>query len=207
MKTIILHGLGQTPRDWEEVLRRLPFSDVECPALFSLSPGCVTYPRILAELEKQCAEETERVCLCGLSMGAVLALEHTIRHGETVDSLILIGAQYQVPDLLIGFQNLIFHCMPDKAFSGMGLSKHDTIRLARSMRGLNLSKSLYQIRCPVTIVCGEKDHANLRASKRLKKLLPQAELQIIPGAGHEINKDAPEAAAAVLARSLRKEDL
>ena len=52
--------------------------------------------------------------------------------------------------------------------------------------------------CPVTIVCGEKDSANLKASKKLNELLPHATLQIVPGAGHEINKDAPEAIAAVL---------
>nr|WP_288347242.1 hypothetical protein [uncultured Anaerostipes sp.] len=52
--------------------------------------------------------------------------------------------------------------------------------------------------CPVIIICGEKDTVNLKASKRLAKLLPQAELHIVPGAGHEINKEAPEAIAAIL---------
>ena len=33
-------------------------------------------------------------------------------------------------------------------------------------------------------LCGEKDCPN-RAAKQLKKLLPQAELLIVPGAGHE----------------------
>ena len=51
---------------------------------------------------------------------------------------------------------------------------------------------------PVTILCGEKDQANRKAAEQLAKLLPQSELCIIPGAGHEVNKCVPEAIAAVL---------
>lgn len=55
-----------------------------------------------------------------------------------------------------------------------------------------------KITCPVTVLCGEKDRANLKASKKLNELLSQATLQIVSGAGHEINKDAPEVIAAIL---------
>ena len=82
----------------------------------------------------------------------------------------------------------------------MGLSKGDTIRLSHSMRSLDFTSQLNKVTCPVMIVCGEKDSANLKASKKLKELLSQATLQIIPGAGHEINKDAPGAIAAILNR-------
>ena len=133
-----------------------------------------------------------------ISFGALLALDFTIRHGNKVDSLILIGAQYKVPTLLIDFQNFLFRCMPSKSFDSMGLSKSDTIKLSHSMRSLDFTSQLSGVTCPVTIVCGEKDSANLKASKKLKELLPQATLQIVHGAGHEINKDAPEAIAAIL---------
>ena len=93
-----------------------------------------------------------------------------------------------------------FHhrCMPNKSFENMGLSKRDTIKLSHSMRSLDFTSQLNGITCPVTILCGEKDSANLKASKKLNGLLPQATLQIIPGAGHEISKDAPEAIATIL---------
>ena len=42
------------------------------------------------------------------------------------------------------------------------------------------------------------NRANLKASRQLSELLPQAELHIIPGAGHEINKCAPETIADIL---------
>jgi pimeloyl-ACP methyl ester carboxylesterase len=117
-----------------------------------------------------------------------------------VASLVLIAAQYKVPAFLIDFQNFLFRCMPGKRFDGMGLSKSDVIRLSHSMRSLDLTSQVSRVTCPVMVLCGEKDSANLKASKKLSELLPRATLQIVPGAGHEMNKDAPEIIAAVLNR-------
>lgn len=200
MKTVFLHGLGQTAHDWDAVINRASLSDIDCPELFALSEEDLTYSAIRTEVEKRYADTKEPFRICGLSLGAVLALDYTIRHRERVDSLILIGAQYKVPTLLIDFQNIIFRCMPKKAFSDMGVPKHDMIRLSHSMRSLDFTSRLKEVRCPVLILCGEKDSANLKASRQLGKLLPQAELHIIPGAGHEINKCAPEAISAILHR-------
>ena len=108
MKTIFLHGLGQTAQDWEEVIRQTALSEVDCPELFSLSEGEITYFGIRNGLEKRYADITEPFCICGLSLGALLALDYAIRHNEQVAALVLIGVQYKVPSLLIDFQNLSF---------------------------------------------------------------------------------------------------
>lgn len=197
MKTIFLHGLGQTAQDWEEVIRQTALSEVDCPELFSLSEGEITYFGIRNGLEKRYADITEPFCICGLSLGALLALDYAIRHNEQVAALVLIGVQYKVPSLLIDFQNLIFRCMPNKTFDDMGMSKNDVIRLAHSMRSLDFRSRLKDIKCPVTILCGEKDRANLKASRQLAELLSQSKLRIVPGAAHELNKCAPETIADV----------
>ena len=198
MKTILLHGLGQTAQDWKEVVCQLSSSNVECPELFSSMENEISYPQILGDLERRYSNAKEPLRICGLSLGALLAIDFAIRHGDKVASLVLIGTQYKVPSLLIDFQNLIFRCMPNKAFESMGLSKSNTIKLAHSMRALDFTAQLSGILCPVNILCGEKDSANLKASKKLNEILPKATLQIVPGAGHEINKNAPEAIAAIL---------
>lgn len=198
MKTVLLHGLGQTTQDWKEVVRQLSTSEVDCPELFSATGDEISYARILADLERQYANTAEPLCICGLSLGALLALDFTIHHGDNVASLVLIGAQYKVPTFLIDFQNFLFRCMPGKRFDGMGLSKSDVIQLSHSMRALDFTSQVSRVTCPVTVLCGEKDRANLKASKKLSELLPRATLQIVPGAGHEMNKEAPEIIAAVL---------
>ena len=88
--------------------------------------------------------------------------------------------------------------MPSKSFDSIGLSKRDTIQLSHSMRSLDFSHKLGEIVCPVSIVCGEKDNANLKGSRQLKALLPHSELYVIPDAGHEVNKSAPEAVSEVI---------
>ena len=198
MKAVLLHGLGQTARDWRAVTRRLPDLDAECPELFSLAQDGAGYPELLAGLERRYAASAEPLCLCGLSLGAMLAIDFAVRHRECAASLILIGAQVRVPARLVDFQNFVFRCMPKKAFASMGLSKEGAIRLARSMRSLDFRAELGGLACPATVVCGERDRANRGAAEELRRRLPNAELRIIPGAGHEVNRDAPEALAALL---------
>ena len=134
MKAVLLHGLGQTARDWRAVMDRIPALEMECPELSSLAEDGAVYSDLLAGLERRCAELPAPFCLCGLSLGAMLALDYAVRHGERVASLILIGAQVRVPTRLVDFQNLVFRCMPKRAFASMGLSKDGAIRLTRSMR-------------------------------------------------------------------------
>ncbi len=198
MKTILLHGLGQTAQDWKEVIKQTSSSNIDCPEIFSALEGDITYTRVFDRLEQQYSDTTEPLRICGLSLGALLALDFAIRHGNKVASLILVAPQYKVPGLLIDFQNFIFRCMPNKTFDGIGISKRNMIGLTRSMRSLDFTSQLGEIVCPVIIVCGDKDNANLKASKKLKELLPQAKLRIIPGTGHEVNKTVPQAIADIL---------
>lgn len=197
MKTVLLHGLGQTAQDWAKVTEQTLNSNIDCPEIFS-SEDNLTYTKIYDRLEQRYLNTTEPFRICGLSLGALLALDFTIRHKDKVDSLILIAAQYKVPGLLIDFQNIIFRCMPNKAFDTMGISKRNMLALTRSMRSLDFTSELGKIVCPITIVCGEKDKANLNASKKLKEFLPHAKLCIVPEAGHEVNKTNPQAIADIL---------
>lgn len=198
MKTVFLHGLGQTPNAWEEVIRSASLSDADCPPLFSLLQGEISYPAILAALERRLADGPAPFTLCGLSLGAVLALDYALRNRERVASIVLVGVQFKMPRLLMAFQDVVFRLLPGKAFAGMGLDKPDALRLTRSMRSLDFTEKIPSLSCPVTIVCGQKDKANLKASQNLKVLLPHARLCLLPGVGHAVNECAPEALAALL---------
>lgn len=198
MKLILLHGLGQTPAAWDALRMDLQASQVEAPSVFSGADGALTYPKIYDRLEKRYGDEKAPLCLCGLSLGAVLALDFALRHNEQVASLILCAPQYRVPKWLIEVQNLMFRCMPSRAFADMGMSRGDMISLTRSMKTLDFTDRLKDLTCPVTILCGEKDTVNQKAAKELAGLLPQAKLVILPNAGHEINRDNPKALAAIV---------
>lgn len=204
MKHILVHGLGQTPAGWERTVAQLEDKEnIICLDLAELVRGQeVTYGNLYKAFVGICNELDGQMQLCGLSLGGVLALNYAIDYPEKVRSLVLIGSQYKMPKNLLRFQNLLFKFMPKSAFTQMGFGKADFIGLCRTMMDLDFSDSLQKVTCPVLVVCGEKDSANKKASMELADKLENARLQIIPGAGHEVNVEAPEALAEVLNNNL-----
>jgi len=161
------------------------------------------YPDLYRGLETYCSTLDEPLCLCGLSLGGVLALQYAIEHPDRVCALALIGTQYAMPKGMLRLQNALFRLMPERAFSGMGMGKKDTIALCRSMMDLDFTAGLGKIRCPTLILCGEKDKANREAARGLKDGILNSELAFLPGAGHEVNVDAPAELGVRLRQFLR----
>ena len=74
------------------------------------------------------------------------------------------------------------------------------LRLSSSMAALTPSGLLPAVSCPALVLCGGKDRANRAAAQKIAAVLPRACLQRIPGAGHEVNRNAPALLALALAR-------
>lgn len=200
MRQIYLHGLGQTPDSWEKTIARLGTAGCSlCPDLAQLVQGQeAVYPNLYGAVSRVCDEWDEKVDLCGVSLGGVLALDYAIRRPEKVHSLVLIAAQYKMPEKLLKLQNALFRLMPRSMFQQTGFGKAEFLQLCRSMMKLDFSGSLQQVSCPALIICGEKDSANKKAAAELAGALKGARLQVIPGCGHEVNAEAPERLAEAL---------
>lgn len=97
-------------------------------------------------------------------------------------------------------QNMLFHLMPNSAFNKMGFKKADVISLCGTMAELDFSDSLHKVSCPVLIVCGEKDKANIKTSKELCHYLSSSYFRELLKTGHEANIESPEELALVLQR-------
>lgn len=201
-KYIFLHGLGQTAQSWDKTLSFLtPNTDVSCPQLYGFfGVGERIYGNLYNGLREYIDSFSEQVTLCGLSLGAVLALNYAVEFPQNVRSLILIAPQYKMPKSLLKMQNIIFGFMPESAFAETGLSKSDFMTLTSSMTDIDLSESIKNIRCPVTIICGGRDRVNQKAAKALADIIPDAEYIVIPNAGHEVNTDEPHKLAEVIMR-------
>lgn len=193
MTYVFIHGLGQTPSSWDEVIAHLP-TDIPIyrPCLSAIvKDKQITYENLYKAFENECNRMEMPLCLCGLSLGAVLALQYTLHNPQKVKSFMLIAPQYKMPRLLLGIQNIAFHFLPQAAFGSMGLSKRDVIALTTSMKKIDFTSLLSEIACPAFILCGQKDRANQNAAKRLANTIPNAKLSIVERAGHEVNIDAP----------------
>ena len=91
--------MGQTAQDWKEVVQQLSISDVDCPELFSSAEDEISYSQILGDLEQRYSEVKEPLRICGLSLGALLAIDFAIRHEEKVASLVLIRSEEHTSEL------------------------------------------------------------------------------------------------------------
>ena len=194
MKQIYLHGLGQNPDSWSKVIEQLEAAEHSmCPDLSELVQGQdTTYQNLYAAFSAMCDEIEEDICLCGLSLGGVLALNYAIEHPEKIKGLVLIATQYKMPKKLLRVQNAIFRFMPKSMFQQTGFGKSDFLKLCNTMMELDFSDSIYTVSCPTLVIYGEKDRANKNASIELANMLIDAELQVFNGVGHEINIEAPD---------------
>lgn len=202
MKYIFIHGLGQRVDSWNKTISGMKIreqDEIECLDVFTMADGAdLSYGAVYKAFSLYCESVEGEFGLCGLSLGAVLALNYAEEHPHKVKSLVLIGGQCVMPKRLLRFQNMMFRIMPEGAFKSMGMGKREILQLTNSMMELNLERALGMVECRTLVVCGEKDRANRSASQLMAEKIGGARLEIIKDCGHEVNVQAPEKLAEVL---------
>jgi 2-succinyl-6-hydroxy-2,4-cyclohexadiene-1-carboxylate synthase len=87
------------------------------------------------------------------------------------------------------------------------LLRNDPHALAAVLRGLGtgtmppLWRRLHELTMPTAVLAGARDAKFVALAERLAATLPEARLEIIPGAGHGLPREAPEAIADAIARA------
>ena len=100
-----------------------------------------------------------------------------------------------MPKFLLKVQNVLFKFMPESQFKDIGFCKKDFITLTNSMADLDFTRELDRVKCPVLVMCGEKDKVNKKAAINLTGKLTNAKFVTIDHSGHEVNMDNPEGLA------------
>lgn len=195
---IFLHGLGQDSSSWNETFQFLDFNEKESITIIDDAMMEPSFSDLKKNVEAQLAQKEGPFILCGLSLGAVLAIAMSLDCPEKIAGLIVIAPQYKMPSLLLKFQNGLFKLMPERFFSQTGVSKKQMMSISSSMRGIDYSRRIQDIQCPVYIICGSRDWANKRSARSLYRQLPQSKLFYVDGAGHEVNIEAPRELAKII---------
>lgn len=92
MKYLYLHGLGQKPDSWNKVIKgtKVSESSINLSLAEMLEGKSATYKELYSVFSSECGKEKGGIVLCGLSLGAVLALNYAIEHPDKVKALVLI---------------------------------------------------------------------------------------------------------------------
>ena len=197
---IFVHGSGHKAASWEKTISYITDSEgIVCPNLSSILEGKeASYENLYSSFVKYCSEMDGQIHLCGLSLGGILALNFALDFPQKVKTLVLIGTPYKVPKAAFGFQNVIFRFLPNSVFETMAFDKKDTFALGNTMKNLDFSDKVKNVKCPTLILCGEKDSANLKSAVYLSQNIRNAELKIIENTGHVVNEENPKALADIL---------
>jgi 2-succinyl-6-hydroxy-2,4-cyclohexadiene-1-carboxylate synthase len=89
--------------------------------------------------------------------------------------------------------------------------RNDPAGLAAVLRGIGtgamepLWERLPELTMPTTVVAGAEDAKFVALGERLASAIPDAELVVVPGAGHGLPREAPDALADAIAGRLRSD--
>lgn len=117
----------------------------------------------------------------------MLATRFAIDFPERAASLVLSGSQIRPNPTLMKVQNAIMRVLPARAVAQPGMSKQRTLSVLRAVAQTDFRNELTQITVPALVLCGLKDRPNIPAARELATGIAGAELQLVPGAGHEWN--------------------
>lgn len=214
---VLLHGVGLAHRMWTPQIDALAGRyHVLAPDLpgFGESRGPFTLEAatqsVASLVRERCAGSAH---ICGLSLGAMVAVQLALAEPALVRSLILSAGQVRPNPLLMGVQRLILRAIPEERLLAsligfvpegddalMAAAREDARRVGkpgllaamREAAKLNVRSRLPDIQAPALVVCGSRDRWNLRAARELAEYLPHAQLRIIPDAGHVWNLEMPD---------------
>ncbi|MGH2515986.1 MAG: alpha/beta fold hydrolase, partial [Ktedonobacterales bacterium] len=227
---VFVHGSGDSERVWEPLVTRLP--EYECMALDLPGHGALVdrpgpvdmrvddyAAAVHAELARR---GLAGVCLVGHSLGSAIALRMALDYPSQVNRLALIGG---------GARLRVLPALLDEARTSPETAKEKLTRLAfaptnetrapaqiaamgplapgmlardlSACDAFDMMGDLGRVAQPTLVVVGEEDRLTPpKYAAYLRDSLADARLVTVPGAGHYVALEAPDAVADALRRWL-----
>ena len=177
------------------------------PGRFSLC-GYSMGGRIALHVALAAPERIDRLVLVATTAGIEDAAERAARRASD-ERLAAFAETATIEDFAQRWEGLpLFAGTPPEAARiwRADLLRNDPRALAAVLRGLgtgamaSLWARLGELTMPATVLAGERDAKFLALGQRLAAALPHGELIVVPGAGHGLPREAPDAIAAAIAR-------
>lgn len=227
--TLFIHGAGGTHRHWGHQVARL--SGTNLYALDFPGHGrsggqartsITGYAQFLSDFLE--ALGSTRATLVGHSMGGAIAQDLALNHASQVARLILVGTGAKLRVLPTILEGLLseFESTVDLIlrYAYSENAPEELVELGRRESLANTPEVLYrdfvacdnfdvrdrlsEIRCPTLLICGEEDQLTPpRYSQYLQEQITDAQLTIIPNAGHMVMLEQPEEVSRAIAEFMK----
>lgn len=143
-------------------------------------------------------EGMEHVDLCGVGLGAMVAVQVAADHPERVRRLVLVGGQVRPSRSALRVQSGLMRLVPSSRLADAGVSKARLLEALEVARELDLTEALPRVRASTLVVVGSKDRVGQLGARALVDGLGDARLRVVQGAGPTVNTDAPAELVQVL---------
>jgi pimeloyl-ACP methyl ester carboxylesterase len=194
---VLLHGVGQAPMAWEDVVVRLYGSrrllTPWVPGLRPTEKAPVPLADAAAKLDTDLMlEGLQTVDLCGVSYGAMVATQLAADFPERVRRLVLVAGQVRAPRGVVPVQQAALRLVPASRFADSGVSKERLLQALELARRTDLTAALPRITAPTLVLVGARDRANQPGARALAAGIEGARLRVVDGAGQQLNEERPE---------------
>jgi pimeloyl-ACP methyl ester carboxylesterase len=204
---VLLHGV-ERPARWAAVVAALPDSVVVLTPELSPSDagtGQLTLPQGASAVTSALDEAgLGSAAICGVGLGAMVALHLAAEQPERVDSLVLVTRQVRLSPVLMSVSAAVLRLLPATAVARLGAAEPQVIALLDQVRPVDATPLARRVPAPALVLWGGRDPVNRRASQALASALPFGHLQLVPGAGPRWLEESPELLADALAGFLRR---
>lgn len=217
MKMLFIHGAGGCGEVWHYQTGHFISCDAVTLPGHSEGELCSSVDEYRAWLREYILEKKHgTVVLAGQSMGGAIALSYAIAHPEEIGGLVLIGtgARLRVNP---GFLKILsdnvdkppswYRGIVSPMYAGVEQSVRDMVLdrvCAFPVRvhlndflccdSFDIMDNISSINTPVLIICGETDTMTpVKYSRYLADHITGSSLKIIPGAGHMVFLEKPDA--------------
>jgi pimeloyl-ACP methyl ester carboxylesterase len=228
---VLVHGSGGSTAVWRSQVDGL--EDLACVVTLDLpGHGRSTGPGIesiasAASVVRRVVDDVgaDRVVIGGHSMGGAVAQEFALSFPDRTAGLVLVGtgARLRVmpkifalidADWLAAVRFITDAAVARGADAGVRSSVHEvTLRTPAPVvrgdfaacNGFDVMDRLADIHAPTLVICGAEDELTpLRYAEYLRTRIAGAELAVVPGAGHYVQLERPDAVTAANAAFLRR---
>ena len=215
---VLLHGLGMSRWMWQPQM--IPLGEYYytlAPDLPGISGSAATSPfsvataadAVIALIRQQGYQGAH---VCGLSLGAVIALEVALRAPDLTTSLVLSGGQIHPNSLVMALQRnalaraserqflkpptLLVKKYPELVKTAVDdlrtVGKQRLLDALDALGRIDYRQRLHDVSAPTLVLCGSRDWPNRRAAHTLSRAIPEAKLRIVGGVGHVWNLEEPD---------------
>ena len=226
---VLLHGMGTGASAWQPQIDALGHVfHVLAPNLpgYGGTPGPFTMEGATEMVAASLRESNGAPAfVCGLSLGALVALELARTQPTSVGRMVLCAGFVSLPEELRAPRSASARAVRGfdaEAFSQQvlpglvsGVPEPHRERALREIGALTSAAVadlmemefdardwIEHLKQPALVLCGDRDEVNLPLSRELADRLPNARFEIVPGAGHVANLDAPDAFTDAVTRFL-----